>query len=55
MAKNTGRGTRLGVVTKRSQVVNPKTGLAVKRDTTSGKFIEVKQSGGLFKGVRKEK
>lgn len=55
MAKNTGRGTRLGAVSNRSQSVNPRTGLATKRDTTSGRFTAVKQSGGLFKGVRKEK
>lgn len=55
MAKNTGRGTRLGAVTERSQSINPRTGLLTKRDTTSGRFLEVKRSGGLFKGVRKEK
>lgn len=54
MAKNTGRGTRLGAVTGRTQSTNPKTGLSAKRDTTSGRFVEVKRTGGSFKGVRKE-
>lgn len=55
MARNTGRGTRIGAVTGRTQSTNPRTGLSTKRDTTSGRFIEVKKSGGSFKGVQKEK
>lgn len=54
MAKNTGRGTRLGAVTGRSQSTNPRTGLSTKRDTTSGRFVEMKRAGGTFKGVRKQ-
>ena len=50
-----GDGHRNGEVTKRSQVLNPKTDLYVKRDTTTGQFMDVKTSGGKFKGVRKEK
>ncbi len=55
MARNTGRGTRIGAVTGRTQTTNPRTGPATKRDTTSGLFIEVKKTGGAFKGVQKEK
>ncbi|WP_438712035.1 hypothetical protein ACSTS3_06120 [Aquimarina muelleri] len=57
MAKNkpTGDNARKGAVKKRSQVLNPKTKLYVKRDTETGKFMDVKTSGGKFKGVRKEK
>jgi len=57
MAKNgkVGDGHRNGAVDKRSQVLNPKTNLFVKRDADSGKFMDVKTSGGKFKGVRKEK
>lgn len=48
-------GGRNGAVTDRSQSLNPKTGLYTKRDTTTGKFMDVKTTGGKFKGVRKEK
>ncbi|MCW8896596.1 MAG: hypothetical protein OQJ96_06115 [Flavobacteriales bacterium] len=53
--KPTGDNARKGSVKNRSQVVNPKTGLYVKRDTSTGKFMDVKTTGGKFKGVRKEK
>lgn len=55
MAKNTGQGHRVGAVRERSQSVNPKTGLSTKRDTSTGRFVDVKTTGGTFKGVRKEK
>lgn len=57
MAKNgkSGDNRRHGAVKQRSQVKNPKTGLWTKRDTSSGRFIDVKTSGGKFKGVSKEK
>lgn len=57
MAKNApkGDGHRIGIVCKRSQVKNPKTNMYVKRDTSTGRFVDVKTSGGTFKGVRKEK
>jgi hypothetical protein len=55
MAKNTHRNSRLGAVKSRSQFVNPLTGRATKRDTRTGQFVAVKTSGGLFKGVRREK
>ncbi|HEU5051553.1 MAG: hypothetical protein ACTHK8_18790 [Ginsengibacter sp.] len=57
MAKNgkPGDGHRNGAVDQRSQVLNPKTNLYAKRDTETGRFMDVKTSGGKFKGVRKEK
>ncbi len=57
MAKNgtVGDGYLDGMVKKRSQVLNPKTGRYVKRDVDTGRFMDVKTSGGKFKGVRKEK
>lgn len=57
MAKNkpVGDNARKGAVRQRSQVLNPKTNLFVKRDTTTGRFMDVKTTGGKFKGIRKEK
>jgi hypothetical protein len=57
MAKNKpyGDNARNGVVKNRSQVVNPKTGNYTKRDTETGRFMDQKQDGKPFKGVRKEK
>lgn len=57
MATNgkSGDNRRHGAVKERSQILNPKTGLYVKRDANTGKFMDVKTSGGKFKGVRKEK
>lgn len=46
--------SRRGAVKERSQVLNPKTGLYVKRDSNSGKFMGVKITGGKYKGVTKE-
>ena len=56
MAKNgkTGDGHRNGQVNNRSQLKNPVSNLYVKRNTTNGQFMDVKTSGGKFKGVRKE-
>lgn len=54
MAKNTGRGYRKGAVDKRSQTFNPHTGQWIKRDDDTGKFMDVKQDGTPFKGVRRE-
>ncbi len=54
MAKNTGRGARQGAVTGRSQV-RTASGTWAKRNTSTGRFIQVKATGGSFKGVRKEK
>lgn len=53
MAKNgkSGDGHRNGAVSKRIQVQNPKTGLYVKINTETGKFMDNKTTGGKFKGV----
>lgn len=57
MAKNhpVGDGHRQGAVKDRSQTFNPKTELWVKRNTDTGLFMDVKQDGTPFKGVRREK
>ena len=57
MAKNRpyGDNQRRGAVKDRTQVLNPKTGKYVKRDTETGRFLNVKSDGKKFKGVRKEK
>lgn len=52
--KPAGDNHRNGAVKKRSQVQNPQ-GNWTKRDTQTGKFIDQKQDGKPFKGVRKEK
>jgi hypothetical protein len=55
MAKNGASGSgRIGAMRGRSQSRNPKTGLWTKRDASTGRFKDVKQSGGAFKGVRRE-
>jgi len=57
MATNppTGDGHRNGAVRRRSQTKTP-SGNYVKRDTTTGRFMDVKTSDKKpFKGVRKEK
>lgn len=57
MAKNKpyGDGHRHGAVKDRSQTYNSKTEQWVKRDAETGRFMDVKQNGEPFKGVRKEK
>ncbi|MET4104769.1 hypothetical protein [Hymenobacter sp. UYP22] len=57
MATNppTGDNARKGAVRKRSQTFNPVTKQFVKRDAGTGRFLDVKQDGKPFKGVRKEK
>ncbi len=59
MAKDTGKGSRKGAVTGRTQVKNPKTGDYAKRNETkgsskAGKFMDNKKGGKPFKGVAKE-
>jgi hypothetical protein len=55
MAKNGAKGKeRVGAVKQRSQTRNPNTGLWTKRSAVSGRFMDVKQSGGAFKGVKRE-
>jgi hypothetical protein len=54
--KPTGDNSRKGAVKERSHVFNPKIDSWVKRDTETGKFIDVKTSSNKpFKGVSKEK
>lgn len=57
MAKNppVGDNHRIGAVRDRSQTHNPRTNAWVKRDTTTGRFIDQKSDQKPFKGVRKEK
>ena len=55
MAKNTGKGYREGEVRDRSQTFNPKTKQWVKRDDTTGEFLDAKEGGKPFKGVRRER
>ena len=57
MAKNapTGDNRRIGAVKGRSQTFNPVTKQWVKRNTDTGKFMDVKSDGTKFKGVREEK
>jgi hypothetical protein len=59
MAKNTGKDSRKGSVTGRTQVNNPTTQEWVERDEgkgspTKGQFKNVKEDGKPFKGVAKE-
>jgi hypothetical protein len=57
MATNPPKGDnhRNGAVRDRSQTFNPKTETWVKRDSDSGRFMDQKENGKPFKGVRKEK
>jgi hypothetical protein len=57
MAKNKtpGDDRRVGAVKGRSQVMSPLTGQWTKRDAKSGKFMDQKEDGTPFVGVRKEK
>ena len=52
--KPTGDGHRNGAIKERSQTNNPHSEQWEKRDST-GKFMDVKQDGMPFKGVRGEK
>lgn len=56
MARNgkIGDGHRNGAVRERSQTYNPTTKQWVKRESETGRFMDVKQDGTPFKGVRKE-
>lgn len=56
MAKNPPKGPgRKGAVKGRSQTKNLRTGLYIKRDTSTGRFMDAKKGGEPFKGVRREK
>lgn len=50
-----GDNSRKGAVKSRSQVLNPKSGHYVKRNSETGQFMDVKSDNKPFKGVRKEK
>jgi hypothetical protein len=54
MTMNTGRGFRQGEVKERSQVLKPATKQWVKRDAETGQFMDLKEDGESFKGVRRE-
>ncbi|MEH0581044.1 hypothetical protein QBA54_42985 [Streptomyces sp. B21-108] len=54
MATNTGKGFRRGSVSRRSQLLNPRTGTWTKRGA-KGRFMDGKEGGASFKGVRREK
>lgn len=54
MATNTGNNHRIGSVKNRTQVHNPHNNTFVKRDTETGRFMDVKSDGKPFKGVAKE-
>lgn len=56
MAKNKpyGDGHRIGAVKDRSQFQTP-SGNWAKRDTETGRIMDVKADGTPFKGVRREK
>ncbi len=56
MAKNApiGDNARKGAVRDRSQVQNPINQNWTKRDAGTGRFMDQKQDGTPFKGVRKE-
>lgn len=53
MAKNTGSNFRRGAVSGRSQVHTPSGW--IKRDTSTGRFMDRKADPQPFKGVRREK
>lgn len=57
MATNppSGDGYRNGAVKGRSQTLNKAIGKWIKRDSNTGRFMDVKNDGTPFKGVRKEK
>lgn len=49
-----GDGHRNGAVRERTQAHNPKTDKWVKRDSNTGRFMDVKQDSTPFKGITKE-
>lgn len=50
MAKNTGKGHRVGLIGGRFQKFNPLTGLWDKYDK-SGNYVSTKKSGGRWKSI----
>lgn len=57
MATNgkSGDNRRQGAVRNRSQVFNPKTERWVKRDSSTGRFMDGKADDKPFKGITKER
>ena len=55
VARNTGKGSRTGAVTRRVQALNPATGRYVKIDTMTGRIVDNKKTAGPYKGVREIK
>lgn len=53
-AKNADSAGFRGAIRERSQFYNPQINRWVKRDTSTGKIMDVKQDGQPFKGVRRE-
>ena len=49
-----GDGHRNGAVRDRTQVYNPENDKWVKRDSETGRFMDVKSDGKPFKGITKE-
>ncbi len=52
MSKNTDKNTSKSTVSGSSQVLNPTTGHYIRRDSKTGKFMDVKTDGKPFKGVK---
>lgn len=57
MATNgkSGDNRRHGAIKNRSQLKHPNGELFIKRNAETGRFMDIKTSGGKFKGVRQEK
>lgn len=53
--KPIGDHSRKGAVKSRSQLLHSNDKLFIKRNTKTGQFMDVKTTGGKFKGVRREK
>lgn len=53
MGKNTGNGTRIGIIGGRTQVYNEHNDCYVKRDSETGRFIGCKKST-PFKDIKRE-
>ena len=49
-----GDGHRNGAVRDRTQVYNPENDKWVKRDSETGRFMDVKSDGKPFKGITKD-
>ena len=51
----TSRDARVGGTRGRPKRADTKTGLWAKRDSTTGRFLDVKKADGSFKGVKRER